>query len=73
MKTFSSLALLAVGAVAQVIESQSFGYGERYATSTVACPLSRAGSDQHLSPGYRRPTAIFPDGTLEERAMNLLL
>lgn len=32
MKTFTTIALLAVGAAAQVIESASFGYGKTYAT-----------------------------------------
>lgn len=32
MKTFTSIALLAAGATAQVIESASFGFGKTYET-----------------------------------------
>lgn len=40
MRMLSSIALLAIGAAAQVIESQSFGYGKTYEMSPVACPPS---------------------------------
>ncbi|KAJ6119735.1 hypothetical protein N7523_004015 [Penicillium sp. IBT 18751x] len=47
MRTFSSLVLLAVGAVAQVIESQSFGYGERISPTRHNLPGWNIGGEGH--------------------------
>ncbi|KAJ5122331.1 hypothetical protein N7526_009268 [Penicillium atrosanguineum] len=47
MRAFSSLALLAVGAVAQVIESQSFGHGERISPTRHDLPGWNIGGEGH--------------------------
>jgi hypothetical protein len=67
MKTLASLALLAAGATAQIIESSSFGTGEKL----VQCPCSVFTlwlSDP--GPEYHQTRILSPDGQLEERAMH---
>lgn len=66
MRTLASLALLAVGATAQLIDSSSFGAGQ----TSVQYPCTIFGlrlSD--FRPGYHQPETLSPDGQLQQRAM----
>lgn len=69
MKTFTSLAFLAVGVTAQVIESQSFGYGKTYGLG-LALLRCRYTSDESL--GSLPVETPFQVGILVARAMSLL-
>lgn len=69
MKTIASLAFLAVGATAQVIESQSFGYGKTYGLGLVLFQCWYTSDDSLGSPPVETP---FQGGILVARAMSLL-
>lgn len=66
MKTLASLALLAVGATAQLIDSSSFGAGQtsvQYQCTVFGLWLS------DFRPGYHQTETLSPDGQLEQKAM----
>lgn len=70
MKTFASLALLAAGATAQVVESVSFGYGKTYVLKCFVYlsfdPIVSNSSFVLVSPPLETP---FRDGTLLAKAL----